>query len=71
MLNTPSKCSLCQEKIPSGDSKLIVTELARYKPWEVKGFQNKLETLFKGKLRQLRSAICYKCFCKEILGKEV
>ena len=63
------KCFICKEKIQKGDGALIMHELGRYKPWEVGQFQQILEKLRKGKIKQMTSAICYKCFMAEVIGK--
>jgi len=65
------KCFICEEKIQKGDGHLIAMELGRYKPWEVGQFKQILTKLCKGRIRQMMSAICYRCFMKEIIGKEV
>jgi hypothetical protein len=66
----PNKCFICREKIPRSSSKLILHELNRYKPWEVGQFQQILEKLCRGKMKQLTSAICYRCFMSKIIGRE-
>lgn len=70
-LRMPNKCFVCKEKIPKGDGGLIMMELRRYKPWEVGQFQQMLTKLCKGKIRQMISAICYRCFMKEVIGKRL
>lgn len=62
------KCSFCKEDLTFSDSKDITHELARYKPWEVKGLHSRLQQLVPGKLNQLSTAICYKCFMVKVVG---
>ena len=64
------KCFICKEKIQKGNGALIALELGRYKPWEVGQFKQILVKLCKGRIRQMVSAICYKCFMEKVIGKQ-
>ena len=62
------KCSFCSEELTFRDSKGILSELSRYKPWEVSGLKARLDQLVPGKVKQLSTAICYKCFMLKVVG---
>ena len=62
------KCSFCNEDLTFSDSRDILHELSRYKPWEVSGLKARLDQLVPGRVHQLSTAICYKCFMTEVVG---
>jgi hypothetical protein len=64
------KCFNCKQDCSlQGDSNKIIQELGKYSPADVDKFLKKLRALPGASFPM--ATICYKCFMKEVMGKEI